>query len=104
LYNNNKKTVLQTIPFWPVNPKDNRMIVRYVHNRIQSQTFFFNKNHRTLLYLNDKGHPVIFVEVIATEFNGIRMIFTDYKQGDAPVLIINQTNDQLISFVQKDEQ
>jgi hypothetical protein len=79
------------------------MLVRYPYNRKTSKAFLMNKKHQTLLYMNDKELPVIFVEVIATDFDGVRMIFSDYKSGDAPILLVNYTNSQLISFVQKDE-
>ena len=79
------------------------MYVRYAHNRQRSGAFLLNKKHQTLLHMNDEERPVIFVEVIATDFDGVRMIFSDYKSGDAPVLLVNHTKEQLISFVQKDE-
>ncbi len=79
------------------------MYVRYAHNRKTSKPFSMNKIHQTLLYMNDPERLVIFVEVIATDFDGVRIIFRDYKSGDAPVLLINHTNDQLISFVQEND-
>jgi hypothetical protein len=79
------------------------MHVRYAHNRTISKPFSMNKKSQTLLYMNDKERPVIFVEVIATDFDGVRVIFSDYKQGDAPVLLVNHTQDQLISFAQKND-
>ncbi|CAF4608864.1 unnamed protein product [Rotaria sp. Silwood1] len=91
------------IPFWPQNPKEGLIRVRYAHNQKKSKAFSMNKKHHTLLYMNDDERLVIFVEVIATDFDGVRVIFSDYKQGDAPVLLINHTHDQLISFVQKDD-
>lgn len=87
-----------------MNAKESLMSVRYGHNRIQSEFFCLNQKHQTLLHLNDKAHPLISVKVIATEFDGIQMIFSHYRIGDAPLLIINQTNNHLISFVQKDEE
>ncbi len=79
------------------------MLVRYPHNLKTSKPFLMNKKHQTLLYMNDSECLVIFVEVIATDFDGVRMIFSEYKSGDAPILLVNYTQDQLISFVQKDE-
>lgn len=79
------------------------MHVRYAHNKMTSKPFSMNKKHHTLLYMNDDDRLVIFVEVMATDFDGVRIIFTDYKPGDAPVLLVNHTPDQLISFVQKDD-
>ncbi|CAF3896761.1 unnamed protein product, partial [Rotaria magnacalcarata] len=92
------------IPFWPQNSKDGLLIVRYAHNRKTSKPFSMNKKHQTLLYMNDQDRLAIFVEVMATDFDGVRVIFSDYKQGDAPVLLVNHTDDQLISFVQKDDE
>jgi hypothetical protein len=91
------------IPFWPRNAKESLMSVRYAHNRKTSKPFLLNKKHQTLLYMNDQEHLVIFVEVLATDFDGVRIIFSDYKSGDAPVLLVNHTKDQLISFAQKDD-
>ena len=79
------------------------MRVRYAHNRKTSKPFLMNKKHQTLLYMNDDERLVIFVEVIATDFDGVRMIFSDYKQGDAPVLLVNHTKNQMITIVQKDD-
>ncbi|CAF1256037.1 unnamed protein product [Rotaria sordida] len=93
----------EVIPFWPQNAKEGLMRVRYAHNQKTSKAFSMNKKHHTLLYMNDTERLVIFVEVIATDFDGVRVIFSDYKQVDAPVLLINHTDDQLISFVQKDD-
>ena len=59
-----------------------------------------NKKHQTLLYMNDNERLLIFVEVLATDFDGVRIIFSDYKQGDAPILLVNHTRDRVISFVQ----
>ena len=86
-----------------MNAKDSVMHVRYGHNRKISRAFSMNKQHQTLLYMNDRERLVIFVEVIATDFDGVRMIFTDYKAGDAPLLVVNHTKTQMVSFVQKDE-
>jgi hypothetical protein len=79
------------------------MRVRYAHNRKTSKPFLMNKKHHTLLYMNDEERLVIFVDVIATDFDGVRVVFSDYKPGDAPVLLVNHTPSQLISFVQKDD-
>lgn len=79
------------------------MHVRYAHNRKTSKPFLINKRHQTLLYMNDDERLVIFVDVTVTDFNGIRIIFRDYKTGDAPVLFINYTKTHLLSFAQKDD-
>lgn len=79
------------------------MRVRYAHNQKTSKPFSMNKKHQTLLYMNDEEHLVIFVEVIATDFDGVRIVFTDYKPGDAPILLVNHTHDHMISFLQKND-
>ena len=53
--------------------------------------------------MNDNQFSVIFVEVTATDFDGVRVIFSEYKLGDAPVLLVNYLQDQYVSFVQKDD-
>jgi hypothetical protein len=62
-----------------------------------------NKKNRTLLRMDDSQSPAIFVEVIATEFEGYRIIFQDYQVGDAPVLIVNGLPDENLIFCQADE-
>lgn len=86
-----------------MNAKDSVMYVRYAHNRKISRAFLMNKEHQTLLYMYDPERLVIFVEVVGTDFDGVRVIFTDYKAGDSPLLVINHTTTQMVSFVQKDE-
>jgi hypothetical protein len=53
--------------------------------------------------MNDKECPAIHVEVTATDFDGYKVIFGDYKIGDAPLLIVNALLDKTISFCQKDD-
>lgn len=50
--------------------------------------------------MNDEERPAIYVEVSATEFDGVRVIFADYKIGDAPLLIVNCLSKETISFNQ----
>ena len=57
-----------------------------------------NQKHRTLLRMNDEGCPSIFVEVTATDFDGVRMIFNEYKLGDAPILLVNCLEKQPILY------
>ena len=66
--------------------KDGVMRVRYTHNRVTSSPFMMNQKHRTLLRMDDEERPAIYVEVTATDFDGVRVIFGDYKIGDAPLL------------------
>ena len=76
------------------------MRVRYTHNHVTSSPFMMNQKHRTLLRMEDEERPAIYVEVSATDFDGIRVIFNDYKTGDAPILIVNCLKHDPISFSQ----
>ena len=76
------------------------MRVRYSDNPVTSFPFVKNQKHRTLLRMDDDERPAIHVEVTATDFDGVRMIFTDYKIGDAPVLVVNCLKKHPISFDQ----
>jgi hypothetical protein len=78
------------------------MLVRYTHNRVTSSPFLINQKHRTLLRMDDEERPAIYVEVTATDFDGVRVIFGDYKIGDAPLLIVNCLRKDEIYFSQLD--
>ncbi|CAF0751812.1 unnamed protein product [Rotaria sordida] len=93
----------QVIPFWPHNIQNGLMRVRYTHNRVTSRPFLMNEKHRTLLHMEDTERPAIYVEVTATDFDGVRVIFGDYKIGDAPVLLVNCLKDESIAFSQADD-
>ncbi|CAF0895845.1 unnamed protein product [Rotaria sp. Silwood1] len=90
----------QLIPFWPRNIKDSLMRVRYTHNQITSSPFKMNQKHRTLLHMDDEERPAIYVEVTATDFDGVKIIFGDYKIGDAPLLIVNCLANEPVSLCQ----
>ncbi|CAF1260195.1 unnamed protein product [Adineta steineri] len=92
----------QIIPFWPYDIKKGVMRVRYTHNRVTSSPFMMNQKHRTLLRMDDEERPAIYVEVTATDFDGVRVIFGDYKIGDAPLLLVNCLKKDPISFYQVD--
>jgi hypothetical protein len=91
------------VPFWPHNIKEGVMRVRYAHNQVCSSPFLINQKHRTLIRMDDDDRPAIYVEVTATEFDGIRIIFADYKVGDAPLLVVNCLPEDPISFCQTDD-
>ncbi|CAF1542330.1 unnamed protein product [Adineta steineri] len=93
----------QIIPFWPYDIKKGVMRVRYTHNRVTSSPFMMNQKHRTLLRMDDEERPAIYVEVTATDFDGVRVIFGDYKIGDAPLLLVNCLRKDPISFCQVDD-
>ncbi|CAF0945953.1 unnamed protein product [Adineta ricciae] len=91
----------QLIPFWPRNIKDGVMHVRYTdNNQVMSTAFVTKRKHRTLLRMDDEERPAINVEVNATDFDGVRVIFEDYKIGDAPILVVNCLNSEPVSFSQ----
>lgn len=79
------------------------MRVRYAHNLVSSSPFMMNQKHRTLLRMDDEERPAIYVEVTATDFDGVRVIFGDYKIGDAPVLVVNCLKNDPVSFCQVDD-
>jgi hypothetical protein len=79
------------------------MRVRYTHNHVTSSPFMINQKHRTLLRMDDEERPAIYVEVTATEFDGVRVIFGDYKIGDAPLLVVNCLKNDPVSFCQVDD-
>ncbi|CAF4238145.1 unnamed protein product, partial [Adineta steineri] len=93
----------QIIPFWPHDIKKGVMRVRYTHNRVTSSPFMMNQKHRTLLRMDDEERSAIYVEVTATDFDGVRVIFGDYKIGDAPLLLVNCLKKDPISFCQVDD-
>lgn len=78
------------------------MRVRFSDNQITSLPFVKNLKHRTLLQMDDEERPAIYVEVTATDFDGVRVIFSDYKIGDAPLLIVNGLKKDPITFCQVD--
>ncbi|CAF4190264.1 unnamed protein product [Rotaria sp. Silwood2] len=90
----------QLIPFWPRRIQDGLMHVRYAHNRLTSKSFKTNQKYRTLLRMDDEERPAIHIDVTATDFDGVKVIFEDYKIGDAPLLIVNLFENDSISFRQ----
>ena len=79
------------------------MRVRYASNHVTSYPFMINQKHRTLLHMNDDERSAIHVEITIDDFDGVRIIFEDYKIGYAPVLIVNNFQTDLISFGQVDD-
>ena len=77
------------------------LCVRYVHNREALACIPISNKYRTLLRMNDEGYPAIDVQIHITDFDGYRIIFSDYKTGDAPILLVNTLTDQSIRFSQK---
>ncbi len=79
------------------------MRVRFTQNQVTSTPFLTNQKHRTLLRMDDEERPAMYVEVTATDFDGVRVIFGDYKIGDAPLLVVNCLQKDPVSFCQADD-
>jgi hypothetical protein len=79
------------------------MRVRYTHNRSASSSFVMNDKHRTLLRINDEERPALHVEVTATDSDGFRVVFGDYKIGDAPLLLVNCLKNQPLTYCQQED-
>jgi hypothetical protein len=79
------------------------MRVRYTQNQGKPTSFLTNQKHRTLLRMDDEERPAMYVEVAATDFDGVRVIFGDYKIGDAPLLVVNCLQKDPVSFCQADD-
>ncbi|CAM4941103.1 unnamed protein product [Rotaria socialis] len=88
----------EIIPFWSHNIKDGIMCDHYKHSRAASSSFMMNEKYRTLLRMNDKERPVIYMRVSAANFDGLRVIFGDYKIDDAPLLVNNCLKNDSVSF------
>jgi hypothetical protein len=53
--------------------------------------------------MDNYDRPAIHVEVSLTEFDGYKVIFGDYKIGNAPVLIVNALLNADITLSQKED-
>ncbi|CAF4006084.1 unnamed protein product, partial [Rotaria sordida] len=91
------------IPFWPRDIERGLMRVRYSHNCLSSIVFRFNDKHRALLHMDDEERPALQVDVVATDYDGFRIVFGDYKTGDSPVLLINCLKRRSIVFCQVED-
>jgi hypothetical protein len=91
------------VPYWPQYIKEAVLCVRHAGTNFLSSCFSVEDKHRTLLRMNDVERPALHVEVTVTDFDGYKVIFEDYKIGDAPLLIVNTLLGQPISFCQKDD-
>lgn len=87
---------------WCRTIKDNTLSVRYQHNQVESRPFKIDQPHRTLLKMNDEQRSALFVEVIESDAKSLRIIFHDYKVGDAPLLVINRLTED-ITLTQTDD-
>ncbi|UJR24151.1 hypothetical protein I4U23_027117 [Adineta vaga] len=90
------------VSYWARSLEETEMLVRYNKNE-KENLFTMKDKHRTLLHMDNEDNPALHLEVVATDFDGFRVIFSDYKNGDAPLLIVNTLINQSISFQQKDQ-
>ncbi|CAF1393446.1 unnamed protein product [Rotaria sordida] len=104
-YEDNWKVVQanQMIPYWPRYIKEGVMCVRYLGGTLSASCFSIKDKHRTLLRMDDIERPALHVEVTVTDYDGFKINFSDYKIGDAPLLIVNSLLNQSISFCQKED-
>jgi len=79
------------------------MRVRYTHNRLATTTFKFNSKQRTLLRMDDEERPALESDIIATDFDGFRIVFGDYKINDSPVLLVNCLKNRPVTFCQVED-
>jgi hypothetical protein len=78
------------------------MCVKY-HGKSSSPVYFSVKEkQRILLRMNSMDNPAIHLEVNANDFDGYKLIFGDYQNSDAPLLIVDALINQSICFAQKD--
>ncbi len=77
--------------------------MRYYEEKSSLNSFSIKNKDRILLKMNSLINPVIHVEITATDFDGYKIIFNNYRIGDAPLLIVNGLLNTNISFSQKDD-
>lgn len=83
--------------FWP-ETNSYQMYVKYRGSKVISQAFFTTLNHRTVLRM-DKG-TALSVEVTGGVSDSFRILFRDYKPGDAPIYIKNYCADMFLKINQ----
>ena len=79
--------------------KEGVLCVRHDGENLSASCFSIKDKHRTLLRMNNIQHPALHVEVTATDYDGYKVIFSDYKIGDASLLIVNSLLNQSIDFI-----
>ena len=89
------------ISYWPRQFDEGLVSIRCAGRGIISRPFPVNEKSRRLIRWDDPEQPGIQVEIIATDTDGYRILFTDYQLIDVPVLLINCLREQSISFAQQ---
>jgi hypothetical protein len=80
-----------------------KMRVRHTHNRLAASTFVFKDKQRMLLHMDDEERPALQMDVVATDYDGFRIVFGDYKTADSPVLLVNCLKKQSVAFCQVED-
>lgn len=90
----------QYMSFWP-DTKSMQMYVKYRDSKLMSQAFYISNRHRTVLRM-DKGSAIT-VEVRGGECEPFSVLFSEYKKGDAPILIKNMCSDVFLKIQQQSQ-
>ena len=79
------------------------LCVRYANNRSSIVRFSIKEKDDRLLKMNCEENPSLHLLILSTDFDGYQIIFNDYRDGDAPLLILNGLKNEHISFSQIDQ-
>ncbi|XP_066473905.1 intermembrane lipid transfer protein VPS13A isoform X2 [Tiliqua scincoides] len=88
----------QCTPFWPEN-NEKKLRVRVENSDIPPKSIQLNKQENCLLLHLDNKLGGIIVDVTLSEHSTV-ITFTDYHDGAAPFLIINNTKAEIIEYGQ----
>ncbi|XP_051829756.1 LOW QUALITY PROTEIN: intermembrane lipid transfer protein VPS13C [Antechinus flavipes] len=92
----------ECLPFWPEN-LSGKLCVRVVGCEGSSKPFFYNQqDNGTLLSLEELNGGIL-VDVNIAEHSTV-ITFSDYHEGSAPALIINQTPWDILQYKQNGSQ
>ncbi|XP_053148105.1 intermembrane lipid transfer protein VPS13A isoform X2 [Hemicordylus capensis] len=88
----------QCTPFWPEN-NSSKLCVRVENSNIPPKIIQLDKHENCLLLHLDNGLGGIIVDVTLAEHSTV-ITFSDYHDGAAPFLIINNTKTEIIEYGQ----
>ena len=88
----------QMIPYWPQHGAK-EVIAKIKNTKEWSRPFTLQTVHSTLLMLNNK-YGGLYVDV-RTSASETLLTISSYKRGQAPVQLINQTQNQMIQYGEK---
>lgn len=89
----------ECVPYWP-DTDSMHMFVKFEDNRTISQRFPITKQQHTVLRMG-RNVPALCVLVTGGETTPFAISFSQYKHGNAPLLIINRCVDVFLKFNQK---